>query len=937
MKNLFKFMMAVAILLTASCAKEEISTSIAGGEVEVSFTANLADLGTRAYGDGTKANKLRYFVYDKANNQQPLSALCGEAPVNNGVATVHLVLIKGMTYELTFWADNSGLPYDFDGKVVTVDYNEVIANVEERDAFYAYIPEFNPANPEHKHKTNVTLTRPFAQLNAISTDDMAEVAKSGITLSTSYITLTAYNSFNLTTGEVSNPVEKTLDPGNILGNGLLSMNYLLAPADGYTTDVVITIENNKNINFGTSYSYVPLKRNYKTNITGKLLTGTADFNVTIDPIFGGEEDYEVEDVHVATAESLMAAVEAVAATGGEIVLTDDIELSSSLTITAPQATSRTAAEKVIVIDGKGRTLTYTGSGANARAIDVTSASNGANVVIKNLTINCTASYCQRGINYNTFGDLTLENVTVMGTNVTYALNLPGSSDNANVVINNSSLTGNIALNVWGENAVVTATDSHFTSVDNATSENYSAIVLNNDGTTIADGTVVNIYGGTVTALDENGELSNAVRNGTNSGVVNISESTVVTGKLAAPVAIVNYGTDQFYSCDTLQRAINKAAETNAVSVRLIKDVELKEPVTVAAGKSVVLDLNGKTISTVEESAGRHLYAIYNYGSLTIEGEGAINARGIKNFGSMVVNGNVTITNLDSNGGAAIWNEGNVVINAGNFISSPNAGVDSYGAALNTRAGGEAIVNGGNYYAYSQLTYAIVNEGTTTINNAVVKGKHGAVAGAESNDKTAIYGGSFSLLENPGVSDHCVYCVSAIYGGTFTLGNNTDCGAQVFYDSTIAEGYKSLEIATGVYKVVVSNYCGEEIVNQEGVLYVGDHFESGSMVNTLWFNNVPFGDDAAIKVIDKTYGAIIIENCVGEFKNDVITIDNENNSVMILENLNFTLAEGKKLIKSVNKIYQVFMSNITINGVKMTQESIAKYLENVEWYQVVEEI
>ena len=59
--------------------------------------------------------------------------------------------------------------------------------------------------------------------------------------------------------------------------------------------------------------------------------------------------------------------------------------------------------------------------------------------------------------------------------------------------------------------------------------------------------------------------------------------------------------------------------------------------------------------------------------------------------------------------------------------------------------------------------------------------------------------------------------------------------------------------------------------------------------------------------------------------------------MILQNLDFTLAEGEKLIKSVKPIYQVFMSNITINGEKMTQETIAQYLENVAWYQVVEEI
>ena len=59
--------------------------------------------------------------------------------------------------------------------------------------------------------------------------------------------------------------------------------------------------------------------------------------------------------------------------------------------------------------------------------------------------------------------------------------------------------------------------------------------------------------------------------------------------------------------------------------------------------------------------------------------------------------------------------------------------------------------------------------------------------------------------------------------------------------------------------------------------------------------------------------------------------------MVMQNLDFTLEEGCKLIKATNKTYQVFMANITINGVKQTQESIAEYLENVEWYQVVEEI
>ena len=68
MKNIFRFLMAVAVLFTASCAKEDISSSIAGGEVEVTFTANLPELGTRAYADGTNANILYYNVYDAATD-----------------------------------------------------------------------------------------------------------------------------------------------------------------------------------------------------------------------------------------------------------------------------------------------------------------------------------------------------------------------------------------------------------------------------------------------------------------------------------------------------------------------------------------------------------------------------------------------------------------------------------------------------------------------------------------------------------------------------------------------------------------------------------------------------------------------------------------------------------------------------------------------------
>ena len=257
----------------------------------------------------------------------------------------------------------------------------------------------------------------------------------------------------------------------------------------------------------------------------------------------------------------------------------------------------------------------------------------------------------------------------------------------------------------------------------------------------------------------------------------------------------------------LQEAINNATPGETTEIILGNDIDLTQPIVFgtpsvspapaqtrseeATAATFIIDLNGKTIETGLESVGRHYYAINNYGTLTLEGNGTIKARGIQNFGEMTINGNVTITNIDTNGGAAVWNEGRLTINNGTFTTNDQAGAGSYGAALNTRAGGEAVVNGGRFEAYSQLTYAIINEGETVINNATVKGKHGAVAGEGTNAQTTINGGSFELMENPGVSDHCAYFVSDIKGGSFTLGNNTDSGAQVFYESVIANGYEAL--------------------------------------------------------------------------------------------------------------------------------------------------
>ena len=329
MKNIFRFLMAVAVLFTASCAKEDISSSIGGGEVEVTFTANLPELGTRAYGDGTQVNTLRYFVYD---GETLLSDLSGEQGIAVGVpTTVNLVLLKGMTYNIVFWAD-CGKVYNYDtaSKSVTVDYATVNANDEKRDAFYKFVATFDPANSTSEN-TNIVLTRPFAQLNA-KANDVDKIKLSGVTLSTSTVTLTAYSTLNIADGTVTGADVKTLKAADVLEDGLLSMNYLLAPADGYVSDVKFTINNSKDIDFGNKYYNVPLKRNYRTNILGALLTKSTDFTVSIDPVFGEpaeDLDAETQIFKVSTAEELAVALTTKVEKqieNLEIILLNDIDL-----------------------------------------------------------------------------------------------------------------------------------------------------------------------------------------------------------------------------------------------------------------------------------------------------------------------------------------------------------------------------------------------------------------------------------------------------------------------------------------------------------------------------------------------------------------------------------------------------------------------------------
>ncbi|MBO5901592.1 MAG: fimbrillin family protein [Alistipes sp.] len=373
-----------------------------------------------------------------------------------------------------------------------------------------------------------------------------------------------------------------------------------------------------------------------------------DVEVVEDWVDAGEQDvYVGETVAVADATELMAAIADPEVSA--VVLTENIDLGST-TITRAEDEAVVVEKQYFTIDGNGKTLTYNGSN---RVIDFVKGDVVKNATIKNLTINITSSYCERGINFNNAnGSLLIENVTFEGTAPTYAVNFPSVANGADVTIKNSYLAGKIALNVWGENMTINAYNTEFVSVDNTEVEDYVAVKLNNDGSNAAEGTIINIEGGKIIARNEKGEPNRATANATNTGVINVSDSTEVVGVLdVEQVAIVDYGTTQFYGFPTLQSAIDKVVENNNGRVKVTKNIELTQSVNVPNGATVVIDLNGKTI-TGYDASDKSYGLINNRGNLTVK-NGTLTLKAEKNrewnaYSSVISNnpgGNLVVENV----------------------------------------------------------------------------------------------------------------------------------------------------------------------------------------------------------------------------------------------------------------------------------------------------
>ncbi|MBO5234272.1 MAG: hypothetical protein J6B27_00995, partial [Alistipes sp.] len=209
-------------------------------------------------------------------------------------ATVTLDLVKGQSYKIAFWAQHSDAPYTFDrqnGKV-TVDYSgTVLSNDEKFDAFYVLEP-ITVTGPDVK---TVTLRRPFAQINLGATKaDVVAAEKLGIVIDKTKVTLSGVNqTLELFSGEAKDKTTAVVNfdynalPGNDLtvnsvDYAYLAANYILANGEADVTELEFVVRQGSDDINTVKVPAVNYKRNYRTNILGRLLTSSVDFNIVID-------------------------------------------------------------------------------------------------------------------------------------------------------------------------------------------------------------------------------------------------------------------------------------------------------------------------------------------------------------------------------------------------------------------------------------------------------------------------------------------------------------------------------------------------------------------------------------------------------------------------------------------------------------------------------
>lgn len=730
-------------------------------------------------------NLIRDFkITDAATTKFPVRL----APYREYTFTVWADIVEADKANVQNWHE-ADLYYNTANGLADIELKDWVPNTEARDAWTATTTEeFGPANKN----ISLELKRPFAKVCVVA-NDIADVRKFGIEPTAAVAEYTAsemYTKFDAVAGAAKGETTvKTHTFNYAVVDAYEDANseqftvfadYVFVPTDGnvqFSLSIYADAQRNDLIKTNNFNTTIPVAANKVTTIKGNVLTENGDVSITV----GGELGVNKTINYVDSAYSLQKAIDkAEDGIKTTIKLGDNIAVETVTTRAGNQYGIVIPANKVIVLDLNGKSIGQSKTQTTAYSM----IENHGTLTIKDDSANKTGkiSYTDNGQggNYvsNTIhnsGLITIEGGIVENNSsaIVASNGYPHPIDNSGtLVINGGTFTNNAnysSMRIWcttDDDTSVTINGGTFNgSIDFQTPNAFAnkGTLTINRGTFNADtytkcavrllgfGADVDEMNGYILGGHFNGAIALKNWSGSelNSKVFDITAGTFTTAaKEGTDVALINEDYTWVEAENGLwtlglKPTVAKIGEVEYKSLQkafddvdngtivLVSDITLENTAVLAKGKTAVLDLNGKTINSED-------YAIYNYGTLTVTGNGVINGAIYGESSKTIIENGTFNTRNDRD--VLLNNMGELIINGG-------------------------TVNGGNkgypinsYYEGSKLV----------INNVKVNANFGCVQ-ALSGESVEIKGGIFKMTGVQGTTSHIAYFLdvdAVINGGTF---------------------------------------------------------------------------------------------------------------------------------------------------------------------------
>lgn len=457
------------------------------------------------------------------------------------------------------------------------------------------------------------------------------------------------------------------------------------------------------------------------------------------------------------------------------------------------------------------------------------------------------------------GDVTADcNLTIKGGNFTGGVNTVKNDSFGVLTINggNFSNTAQYVIMNWNKAEITAGT---FQTLDTASAVLFTS-AYGGDANTVGK---LTISGGEFKHASDTQEMIVDHYDASNSGT-----AAVTGGKFDADIS-------KYIPTDYVQSAdgtVEKLGETNAVAkvgdtyyktladavaaadnntVTLLKDVTAD--ITIPAGKTMTLDLNGKTLTNVND------HTILNNGNLTITGTGKVDnishAKGaLYNKGTVVVNGGTfdrskengkTSNDSGSNSWYTIKNVGSMTIHDGATVQT---------AGNNTTLGKfSSLVSNGYFDANDYSTNKGLDQPILTIDGGTFRGGLNTIKN-DDRAKLTINGGTFSNYYQAVVQNHNI---AEITGGTFTAASdanaetygiyNCGCGAEIDLGTLTVSG----GTFTGATYAVAEVSSLNAAVNISGGQFAGTKaaiVKSSTSKATIAVSGGKFSSDPSVYVV-----------------------------------------------------------------------------------------